>query len=266
MRNNILIVLLALFLINSISSGQSLYVNELLATNSSACYDENGEYDDFIEIYIPASSSFSVNGYYLTDYLNDPTKWSFPDLTVTDTTWMIVWADDDVEQGEMHAGFKLNGTSGEGVYIFDSSLNLVDSVTFGPQTENISLGRSTDGGDTWITFDSPTPGFNNEGIAAFTADATTGEFEFTVNFTDQTPVPSGISISSWSWAFGDGQTSTGQNPTVTYPDIGVYDMQLTTTFNNGSSDQILKENYITVTEKYGEGTLDPQTGAFTPNK
>ena len=122
------------------------YVNELLATNSSCCYDEDNDYDDFIEIYIPTSSSFSVNGYYLTDYMSDPTKWSFPDLTVTDTTWMIIWADDDVEQGEMHAGFKLNGTSGEGVYIFDSDLNLVDSVTFGPQTGNISLGRSTDGG------------------------------------------------------------------------------------------------------------------------
>ena len=244
MRNNIPIVLLALFLINGISTGQSLYVNEVLATNSSCCYDEHNDYDDFIEIYIPTSSSFSVNGYYLTDYLNDPTKWSFPDLTVTDTTWMIVWADDDVEQGEMHAGFKLNGTSGEGVYIFDSDLNLVDSVTFGPQTENISLGRSTDGGDTWITFDSPTPGFNNEGIAAFPADATTGEFEFTVNFTDQTPVPSGISISSWYWTFGDGQTSSGQNPTITYSDIGVYDVQLTVTFNNGSTDNELKNDFI----------------------
>ena len=234
---------------------QNIYINELLATNSSSSYDENGEYDDFIEIYIPTSTSFSLNGYYLTDYINDPTKWSFPDSTVSDTSWMIIWADDDEEQGEMHASFQLNGTSGEGVYIFDNSLVLVDSVTFGSQTADVSYGRTADGGSPWTTFVSPTPGFNNEGIVAFTADATTGEFEFTVAFTDQTPVPAGISISSWSWTFGDGQTSTSQNPTITYPNIGVYDVQLTITFNNGATDYILKEDYITVIERFGERTF-----------
>ena len=61
-------------------------------------------------------------------------------------------------------------------------------------------------------------------------------------------MPSGISISSWYWTFGDGQTSSVQNPTITYSDIGVYDVQLTVTFDNGSTDQILKD-YITVIER-----------------
>ena len=53
-------IFIALALTCSFVNGQVMYVNEVLATNSSVCYDENGEYDDFIEIYIPTSTSFSL--------------------------------------------------------------------------------------------------------------------------------------------------------------------------------------------------------------
>ncbi len=57
----------------------------------------------------------------------------------------------------------------------------------------------------------------------FTADITSGDSPITVQFTDQ----STLSTSSWDWDFGDGGTSTIQNPTHTYTNPGVYDVSLT---------------------------------------
>jgi len=75
--------------------------------------------------------------------------------------YALLWADDDTEQGPFHAGFKLS-LSGEDIGLFDSDgQTLIDSVSFGPQQENISYGRSVDGGELWQFFDNPSPGAAN---------------------------------------------------------------------------------------------------------
>ena len=44
------------------------------------------------------------------------------------------------------------------------------------------------------------------------------------------------SISSYSWALGNGQTATGASPTVTYSAAGTYTIVLTVTDNRGGTD------------------------------
>ena len=69
---------------------------------------------------------------------------------------------------------------------------------------------------------------------AFDADVTEGCEDLDVNFTDNTfsPIP-GFPIDSWEWDFGNGQTSTSQNPaTQTYSE-GIYNVSLTVTTANG---------------------------------
>lgn len=51
--------------------------------------------------------------------------------------------------------------------------------------------------------------------------------------------------SSWYWDFGDGNTSTLQNPSNIYTQNGVYDVKLITTNSHGS-DSIIKSSVITV--------------------
>lgn len=80
--------------------------------------------------------------------------------------------------------------------------------------------------------------------ADFTATPTTGETPLTVQFTDQ----SVGNISSWLWDFGDGSTSSAQNPTHTYTSSGNFTVSLTIT-GLGGSDTEIKENYISVTRK-----------------
>jgi gliding motility-associated-like protein len=57
-------------------------------------------------------------------------------------------------------------------------------------------------------------------------------------FTDASTISAPGSLASWSWNFGNGQTSTSQNPTVTYNSPGTYNVQLTVTDNAGCTKTI----------------------------
>ncbi len=57
----------------------------------------------------------------------------------------------------------------------------------------------------------------------------------TVNFTD-TSTDSDGSITSWSWDFGDGSSSTLENPTHTFAQAGTYQVTLEVTDNDGLTD------------------------------
>jgi PKD repeat protein len=74
----------------------------------------------------------------------------------------------------------------------------------------------------------------------------------TVTFTDA----SSGSPTSWSWNFGDGGTSTAQNPSHQYTSAGIFDVTLTAT-NAGGNDVETKTGYITVTAP------PPPTANFT---
>lgn len=72
------------------------------------------------------------------------------------------------------------------------------------------------------------------GNVAPTADFTFNCSDLTCNFTD-TSTDSDGSISSRSWAFGDGATSTATNPSHTYATGGSYTVSLTVTDNGGAT-------------------------------
>lgn len=80
-------------------------------------------------------------------------------------------------------------------------------------------------------------------IADFTSDVTSGFAPLTVSFTDL----SGGSPSAWSWDFGDGGTSTAQNPSHTYDVAGTYSVTLTAS-NACGSDTITRTDYVTVSD------------------
>lgn len=84
--------------------------------------------------------------------------------------------------------------------------------------------------------------------AAFTGTPVSGLTPLTVDFTDaSTDGPT-----SWSWSFGDGGTSTAQNPSHTYTAAGTYTVSLTVS-NAFGSDVLTRNGYITVTDPIGGG-------------
>jgi PKD repeat protein len=78
-------------------------------------------------------------------------------------------------------------------------------------------------------------------VANFTGTPTSGAAPLTVQFTDT----STGNPTSWSWNFGDGTTSTAQNPSHVYASAGTYDVSLTAT-NLAGSDSKTVADYITV--------------------
>jgi len=77
------------------------------------------------------------------------------------------------------------------------------------------------------------------------ADFTYSTNLLTATFTDQSYDPDGT-IVSWDWNFGDGGTSTAQNPVHTYASSGTYSVTLTVTDDEGATDDITQD--VTVSD------------------
>lgn len=154
-----------LVLLASPALAQGVVVNELLASNGTTLSDPDfGDFSDWIELYNASAEAVDLGGFYLSDDLDNATKWRIPDGTVlAPGAYLLVWADDG-DTGPpattaLHANFKLSG-GGEAVGLFDAAGAVVDSVTFGEQTTDISFGR-VPGTPDWGFFAVPTPGAPN---------------------------------------------------------------------------------------------------------
>ena len=85
----------------------------------------------------------------------------------------------------------------------------------------------------------------SEIIVDFIADSTVGFSQLGVQFTDLS-VAFNCNITSWSWNFGDGETSIEQNPAHDYNSGGFYTVSLTVEGDNGNSETETKEDYVVV--------------------
>ena len=140
-------------------------INEFMASNTSTLADPQGEFDDWIEIHNITDRDVDLTGLYLTDEPNNPRKWPFPaGAIIPSEGYLIVWADEDgLATPGLHANFKL-AASGEQILLIDTDARLnavLDSITFGPQTTDVSYGRSHFNADVWMPM-TPTPGTGNE--------------------------------------------------------------------------------------------------------
>ena len=142
----------------------ALMINEFLAANDSVNQDPQGDFDDWIELYNSGTSTLSLDGLFLTDDLDEPTQWQFPDGILLEAgDYLLIWADKDTSDNPfgIHANFKLSA-GGEAIGLFDSDgVTLIDSITFESQLDDVSFGRFPDGDDNWYPMATPSPGAEN---------------------------------------------------------------------------------------------------------
>ena len=170
--------------------GSDIYINEIMARNNSTKQDENLEFDDWIEIYNGQQQPVDLAGFYITNDFDNPTKWQIPynnsgETTLSADDVLLLWADDQVEQGSRHLNFKLSALGDQvGLYqIAGGGYTLVDSVNFGVQKADTSFGRERDGSEPWILFAKPTPGELNRPTSVGTSEANPpGEFSLLQNY------------------------------------------------------------------------------------
>lgn len=157
-----------------------LVINEIMARNATFA-DPFGEFDDWVEIYNPNDYPVDIGGMYMTDnhYGNGIAAWTqIPTYAPALTTiqpfgYLIVWFDEDMNQGPLHINDKLGGAA-DAVYLIDSDgSTVIDAYSWtavtGLDFDNVSIGRMPDGGNTWQLFGAgypnpSTPGTPNQGM------------------------------------------------------------------------------------------------------
>jgi PKD repeat protein len=145
------------------------------------------------------------------------------------------------------------------IEITDISDNVMKSdadyrVASAAETDNPQWVWGFDQPGTWLATVvalNPATASNQPPTAAFTASCSAPTCTFASTSSD----PDG-SIASSSWTFGDGATSTAQNPSHTYGAGGTYTVTLGVTDNQGDSDAV--SHTVTVT-----ASNQPPTAAFT---
>jgi PKD repeat protein len=178
--------------------------------------------DAFIEVRAVPTAAFSAS----PQQGNTPLTVQFQDDSTADpfqvTAWRWTFGDGEVstERNPAH------------VYTQPGSYNVSLTVTSdggtGSETKNAFI----------VVAELPT--------VTFDASTTTGPAPLQVMFTDTT-VPGSAPITAWTWVFGDGGTSTEQNPAHVFERPGIYSVSLTTRTAAGEVTGTV-DNLVTVTQ------------------
>src|SRR4051794_38372783 len=110
MRKKLLLALVIFLLFYSVPSAaqQGIFVNEVLASNNSILADSTGKFEDWIELFNSNTSPFTLDGYYLSNDINTPTKFRFTGgAKITANGYLLLWASNDSARGKNHLPFKV---------------------------------------------------------------------------------------------------------------------------------------------------------------
>ncbi|REL38132.1 T9SS C-terminal target domain-containing protein [Rhodohalobacter sp. SW132] len=144
-------------------TAQQLYLNEIVASNGSGIADEDGDNEDWIEIYYAGDEPLNLEGFGLSDDYDRPFRWEFPDVTIQPGEFLVIWAsgkDRNDSSSELHTNFSISA-SGEVVLLTTPDGDRIDELEPIAIPTDISLGRYPDGTGNWYFYNNPTPGEPN---------------------------------------------------------------------------------------------------------
>ncbi|MDB6031640.1 MAG: hypothetical protein JWM16_1978 [Verrucomicrobiales bacterium] len=127
------------------TSYAKLVLNEILARNDSSVVN-GGSYPDVVELYNAGGSAVVLDGMGLTDDATQKFKYTFPAGTTLGTgQYRVIYGGNGGGGAPgLHFGFKLTATGGT-LLLYAAGGSLVDSVSYGMQIPNLSIGRNLAG-------------------------------------------------------------------------------------------------------------------------
>ena len=142
----------------------TLVINEVLPDNNVTVPDASGEYPDFIELFNYGIYSVALGNLSISDEPNRPTKWFLPDMLIPAGGYVLLFADNETEQGLNHVSFTLDAENDElAVHApVTSGYAIIDSTSWNDVPADISWGRLPNGTGSFTLLSYITPGFSND--------------------------------------------------------------------------------------------------------
>ncbi|MBN8653004.1 MAG: CotH kinase family protein [Cytophagales bacterium] len=125
-----------------------LIINEVAAAGTDAV-DEFNETEDWIEIYNASAQPIELGGLFITDNLQTKLKHQLVSGTETKINpgeYKLIWADNQTGQSALHTNFRLSADGEQaGLYqMVGSNLMVLDEISFGSHSENVTASRIPD--------------------------------------------------------------------------------------------------------------------------
>jgi hypothetical protein len=124
---------------------QSLVISEFMASNQDTLDDEDGDSEDWIEIFNQSGVAVNLDGWFLTDNAAELTKWAFPSLVLNPGEQLLVFASNKDRRdpaAQLHTNFKLT-SSGEFLALLRPNGTTVEhsyTPAFPLQVQDVSFG------------------------------------------------------------------------------------------------------------------------------
>ena len=157
--------------------GGMIVINEVLTWNITDIQDNAMEHEDWIELYNAGDVAIDIAGYYVSDRIDNPQKWMVP-VGVPDSTvipsggFVLLYADDDTDQGWNHMNFKLNNEGEHAALRSPDGFTVLDSLDIPLLPADVSWGRAYDAQSPWIEFQTTTPNATNGTMNVFQPNGT----------------------------------------------------------------------------------------------
>ncbi|NLZ04565.1 MAG: hypothetical protein GXY19_05300 [Phycisphaerae bacterium] len=123
----------------------ALVISEFVASNNRSLRDSDGDYPDWIEIQNTSADMVDLDGWSLTDNMDNLRKWEFPAVELAPGRFLVVFAsgkDRREPQAELHTNFAL-AAGGESLALVAPDGTLAHAyIDYPPQFADISYGLS----------------------------------------------------------------------------------------------------------------------------
>jgi len=163
-----------------------LKITEVLTVNNGINQDSAGEFDDWFEIYNNDTKTVNLSGMFVGNSFGNSRQFELPAVELSPDNYLLIWADNDTEQGSMHVNFKLS-SKGESVALFESvdcGNVLIHGWKYGRTSADISMGYQSEDATAPDYLQLPTPGASNDNTGYFSA-VCINEFQSTSAFGGQ---------------------------------------------------------------------------------